>query len=179
MEPSLKSATSETTIVGVKIIDFAIFNSSPTGREASGHATESETSSLFEREEPPMQRPRTVHWNLPISESDYNLLKIGFTPRSMDDYWEMKPVYLEESSAYSLRFLRTWTGISHYVLIIKDQGPVIDSMVYESLTQGGNEITEDTAKKEVIALARGGLKCEIEAFPSLDGEVLFFRVDDA
>jgi hypothetical protein len=180
MEPGLKSTTPETAIVGVEIVDFATVDSPSIDWEAYDNATGSdETSEIFEREEPPMRRPKTVHWDLPISKTDYNLLKTGFTPHTMDDRWEMTPDYLEESSAYSLRFARSWTGIPHYVLIVRDQGPIIDSMVYESLTEGGNEITENTAKKEVIALARDWLKCEIGAFPSLEGESLFFPVDDA
>jgi hypothetical protein len=177
MEPGLKSTTRETAIVEVESVDFAVVDSPSIDWEAYDNATQPDTSEIFVREEPPMRRPKKVQWDLPISKSDYNLLKTGFTPQSSDDRWEMKPAYLEESSTYSVCFARTWTGIPHYILILKDQGPVIDSMIYESQTEGGNEITEDTAKKEVIALSRDWLKCKIGAFPSLDGESLFFPVD--
>jgi hypothetical protein len=176
MEPGVKSTTPDTAIVEVDSEDFTVIDCPSINWEAYDNKTKPDTLEIFLREEPPMRRPKTVQWDLPISKSDYNLLKTGFIPQSIDDRWEMKPTYLEESSAYSLRFARSWTGISHYVLIVKDQGPVIDSMIYESLTEDGNEIAKDTAKKEVIALARDWLNCEIGAFPSLDGESLFFPV---
>jgi hypothetical protein len=112
MEPGLKSTTLRTANVGVESVDFAAVDSPPVTSEAYDNATESdETSGIFKREESTMRRPETVHWDLHINKTDYNLLKTGFTPQSMDDRWEMKPAYLEESSAYSLCFARSWTGI--------------------------------------------------------------------
>lgn len=177
MEPGLESTTPETAAVEVKTRDFAISKSSSIDSEVHDKATESETSEILEREEPTMRRPITIHWDLPISESDYNLFKTGFTPQSMEDRWVIESAHVEGISAYSVCFARSWTGNPYHVLIVKGQGPVIDSLIYESLTEGGDEITEETAKEHVIALARGWLECEIAAFPRIDNDPPFYQVD--
>jgi hypothetical protein len=125
-----------------------------------------------------MRRPQTVQWDLPISDADFTILKKGLRPESMDDKWSVHPTYLQESNAYSVSWARSWTGYPHYTLIIarnisSSKGPVIESMVFESLTRADNKITAEMAKQEVICLSRNVLGCKIAAFPPIDGDKVF------
>ncbi|KAF1827952.1 uncharacterized protein K489DRAFT_376111 [Dissoconium aciculare CBS 342.82] len=125
-----------------------------------------------------MRRPETIQWDLPISASDFEILKKGCKPRSMDDRWSVRPTYLRESHAYSISWTRSWTGDPHYTLIIvrnlsSRKGPVIESMIYESFTQSDIDITAEMAKQEVICLSRNMLGCEIKAFPEIDEDQVF------
>jgi hypothetical protein len=126
-----------------------------------------------------MRRPETIEWGMPISESDFEILRKGFKPRWMEDRWAVRPTFLRESNAYSIRWTRSWTGDPHYELIIarnlsSRKGPMIRAMVYESFTQSDINITADMAKQEVICLSRNMLGCDIKAFGEIDEDKVFY-----
>ena len=115
-----------------------------------------------------MRRPRITRWDIPISEADFRRLTVGFSPSCMEEKWVINSEYLTTEKAHRVRFARSWTSNPYHELFIIEQGPAIESMIYESVDDAGQEITEDEAKDVVIKLARGWLECEIEAIPRED-----------
>jgi hypothetical protein len=125
-----------------------------------------------------MREPQTIEWNLPISVSDFNILKTGFRSGNFDDKWAIDSSHLHESDAYSVAWSRSWTGHPHYILIIKENlsgtaGPGIESMIYESFTQADIRITAHMAKEEVICLARINFGCKFKEYPEVDMDKVF------
>lgn len=120
------------------------------------------------REKKFMRRPRTIQWNIPISEADFGRLLAGYRPTCMEEKWVIKSKHLTEKNAYRVRFARSWTSNPYHELFINEKGTAIESLAYESIDDAGQDITEDEAKDVVIRLARGWLECDIEAIPKED-----------
>ncbi|KAF1826753.1 uncharacterized protein K489DRAFT_313489 [Dissoconium aciculare CBS 342.82] len=117
-----------------------------------------------------MRSPRTIQWRIPISNSDFQRLIQGFSPSCMEERWVIESEYLDEGNAHRVRFMRSWTRNPYHELFIKEgeKGYAIESLVYESVDESDQEITEDEAKELVISLARGWLECGIEVLPKED-----------
>jgi hypothetical protein len=85
----------------------------------------------------------------------------------MEERWVIKSKHIDKENAYRVRFMRSWTRNPYHELFVREggKGYAIESLVYESVDESDQEITEDEAKGAVIRLARGWLECEIEALP--------------
>jgi hypothetical protein len=88
----------------------------------------------------------------------------------MEEKWDITSKYIDSKNAHRVRFARSWTSNPYHELFIIEQGPAIELMIYESVDDAGQEITEDEAKDVVIKLVRGWLECAIEAIPREDEE---------
>jgi hypothetical protein len=83
-------------------------------------------------------------------------------------------VQLDENGFMNLRVTRSWSGMPY--LEIRATEKAIESIVYESIYDGDQEITLDEAKQKAIYVARCLLDCEIEAVPK--EERMSFETED-
>ncbi|KAI0839950.1 hypothetical protein F5Y06DRAFT_265047 [Hypoxylon sp. FL0890] len=119
----------------------------------------------------PMKEPLTAPWDLPISDTDVEKLKVGFKSKSMDDKWDMLIEDPDENGNISLHIIRNWLQEECYILHIvpkpcNDDGgsAKIQSITWEG-NKAGLQCDAEQAKKEAVILTRGHLNCEFEALP--------------
>lgn len=123
----------------------------------------------------PIISPVTSAWDLSISASDFDKLKVGFRPECMEDRWVIQvtdpdPDPDQDGGGTSIHISRSWTYMELYTLHVKagDDG----SIKIESITWEGNQFDavsgEEKSKKEAMYLCRALLGCEMEAFPKDD-----------
>ncbi|KAI1468750.1 uncharacterized protein F4812DRAFT_345096 [Daldinia caldariorum] len=119
---------------------------------------------------PPMKKPLTAAWGLPISDADLAKLKVGLRPRDMDDKWEILIEDPDENGNVSIHITRSWLQEECYILHIvprsNDEGESarIESITWEG-NKGGLQCEAEQAEKEAVMLCRGHLHCEFEALP--------------
>jgi hypothetical protein len=113
-------------------------------------------------EDETMRMPRTYAWGLSISKSDFKAMKKSFSASRMEER-ENAEVQPDESGSITLRVTRSWSGRPFLELRITQMA--IESMVYESIDDGDQEITLDETKQQAVDVARYLLDCGIEAWP--------------
>ena len=127
-----------------------------------------------------MQEPATALWDLSISDTDLDKLTAGFEPQEMEDRWHVTVTDQSQNGTSSIHFARSWTGIEHYVLLVKPNdggsssggGAKVEAITWEQ-NKGGIRISEEQAKKEVAFMARNLLECRLEVLPEYDFEEVF------
>jgi hypothetical protein len=124
-----------------------------------------------------MNAPATTEWYLPLSRSDFDKLVKGFSSPWMEDKWRVTTTP-KDNDTYTIDFVRSWTGISFYVLeVVADhpvsKSPAITSMTWESHTTSDWYLTDLDAKDSVIHLSRKCMKCELEGYPEVDWNTLW------
>ncbi|KAK3387739.1 hypothetical protein B0H63DRAFT_164513 [Podospora didyma] len=104
-------------------------------------------------------------WDLSISDADFKKLKVGFLSQQMEDKWNIITADLGRSGKKSVHISRSWTGIEHYVIVIKPgdghSGAKIKGIIWKA--EQGDRISEEQAKKMAIYLCRALLEGDFES----------------
>jgi len=134
-----------------------------------------------------MIKPATAPWDLSISASDFEKLKAGFTPRDMNDRWEITTSVADSdpdhnsgsNSKIFVYFARSWTGEKHYILSLLPPSDTdgsgrakVEAITWEQ-EKGTDHISEEQGKKEAVLVSREMLGCEFEELPFYDIEIFW------
>ncbi|KAF2664901.1 hypothetical protein BT63DRAFT_78894 [Microthyrium microscopicum] len=126
---------------------------------------------MSELPEKPMTDPATAPWGLPISNTDFQKLKVGYQPKSSDDKWGIYASNLDDGQTTKITIGRGWRGIRHYIFYLKsresESGMVIESLEWDQ-NKGVVFISEERGKAEAVVLCRELLKCEFKGLPHHD-----------
>jgi hypothetical protein len=113
-----------------------------------------------------MKEPKTVPWNISISNADLEKLKAGFEPQTQDHKWCIWVSEQNQDGNITITFARAAFRRELYAFHIKegDGGSSIEAFTWEQ-NNGVVRVPEEVAKKQVVATSRAILKCDLEALP--------------
>ncbi|EJT80283.1 hypothetical protein GGTG_00285 [Gaeumannomyces tritici R3-111a-1] len=84
---------------------------------------------------PVMEEPKTVPWDIDISEADFKRLQVGFRPKEQDDKWYFLAMNPDEAGNLVFHIIRFFSRLTFYTFPIKpvDGGGryKIDSLSWE------------------------------------------------
>jgi hypothetical protein len=122
----------------------------------------------------------TLDWNLPLARPDFEKFVKGFNSSWMEDRWRLLTTPDEDNGSYTVEFRRSWTGDLYFILEVaadldrpSGKGPAIKTIIWEGNCYGDYQLTEITAKDQVVHVSRAYMECEIEVYPKIDPDTLW------
>lgn len=109
-----------------------------------------------------MDHPLTAPWGMRISNPDFDRLKSGFKPESMDHKWECSASAPDAKGSVMVCLSRSWTGRQQIVMVVDrcsdGDGAEIVQITWD---QGSSEarLTEMDGKAMATSLCKSLMGC--------------------
>ncbi|CAH0021771.1 unnamed protein product [Clonostachys rhizophaga] len=129
----------------------------------------------------PIDNDETASWGLSISSSDFQKLKNGFSPMSMDDKWVIKAMEPDQNGNITVHYARSWTGAQFYILTLRpadDNSAVVETITWRRGANTSATTSSKQARKESVILSRMLLGCRFESLPQYNSSIFWNPQDD-